>query len=173
VTQGQSPLEIVEALTDAINRHDVDAIMRIVHDAHVFVDSLGNEIRGAAAVREAWESYLALVPDYWVRIDHGVLAPEYIALFGAAGGTLAVEGKLQPENWWETTAAWRAEIVDGRVAKWQVYADYEPIRSRMKKRPQPKKGKATKKAHKKAPQKASKKTQRKTLRARKKPARSK
>jgi len=139
VTLEQSPLEIVEALTDAINRHDVDAIMRIVHDAHVFVDSLGNEIRGAAAVREAWEGYLALVPDYWVRIDHGVLAPEYIALFGAAGGTLAVDGKLQPENWWETTAAWRAEIVDGRVAKWQVYADYEPVRSRMKTRPQPKK----------------------------------
>ena len=139
VTLEQSPLEIVEALADAINRHDVDAIMRIVHDAHVFVDSLGNEIRGAAAVREAWEGYLALVPDYWVRIDHGVLAPEYIALFGAAGGTLAVDGKLQPENWWETTAAWRAEIVDGRVAKWQVYADYEPVRSRMKTRPQPKK----------------------------------
>jgi limonene-1,2-epoxide hydrolase len=166
VTPQQSPLEIVEALTDAINRHDVDAIMRIVHDAHVFVDSLGNEIRGAAAVREAWEGYLALVPDYWVRIDHGVLAPEYVALFGAAGGTLAVEGKLQPENWWETTAAWRVEIADGRIAKWQIYADYEPVRSRMKKRPQPKPKTRSKNKPKKAPMKKKGKT-------RKKPAKSK
>ncbi len=140
MTAAQSPLDIIEALTSAINRHDVDAIMRIVHDGHVFVDSRGNEVRGAAAVRKAWEDYLQMVPDYWVRIDHGVLAPEYIALFGAAGGTLAVDGKLTSENWWESTAAWRAEIVDGRITKWQVYADDEPIRNRMRKRPVAKKG---------------------------------
>ena len=127
MSEEKSPLDIVEALAAAINRHDVDAIMQIVHDQHVFVDSLGNEVRGASAVRKAWEAYLAKVPDYWVRIDHGVLAPEYIALFGAAGGTLAVDGQLKSDNWWETTAAWRAEIAEGRVVKWQVYANNQPI----------------------------------------------
>jgi hypothetical protein len=84
-----------------------------------------------------------MVPDYWVRIDHGVLAPEYIALFGAAGGTLAVEGETPPENWWETTAAWRAVIAEGRVIKWQVYSDNEPIRALMKKKPRARKKKKT------------------------------
>ena len=139
-----SPLEIVEALADAINRHDVDAIMQKLHEGHVFVDSLGNEVRGADAVRKAWENYLSMVPDYWVRIDRGVLAPEYIALFGAAGGTLAVEGETPPENWWETTAAWRAVIADGRVVKWQVYSDNEPIRALMKKKPRVRKKKPSK-----------------------------
>jgi limonene-1,2-epoxide hydrolase len=140
-----SPLEIVEALAEAINRHDVDAIMQHLHEGHVFVDSLGNEVRGAQAVRKAWEQYLSMVPDYWVRIEHGVLAPEYIALFGKAGGTLAVEGETPPENWWETTAAWRAVIADGRVAEWQVYSDNEPIRKLMKKKA-PVRGKKSKSA---------------------------
>src|SRR6266850_4007919 len=128
-------LAVIESLADAINRHDVDAIMQTLHEGHVFVDSLGNEIKGVEAVRKAWQQYLAMVPDYWLRIDHGVLAPEYIALFGKAGGTLAIGGKVKKENWWETTAAWRAVIVDGRVAKWEVYADNEPIRKLMRKKP--------------------------------------
>ena len=144
MTEERSPLDVVEALAAAINRHDLDGIMRNLHEGHVFVDSLGKEVRGAPAVRKALESYLAMVPDYWLRIDHGVLAPEYIALFGAAGGTLVVDGKLKPKNWWETTAAWRAEIVDGRVAKWQVYGDNEPIRSLMKKKIKPRKRKPSK-----------------------------
>jgi len=128
-------LEVIEALADAINRHDLDAIMQTLHEGHVFVDSLGNEVKGLEAVRNAWKHYLAMVPDYWLRIEHGVLAPQYIALFGKAGGTLAVGGKVKKENWWETTAAWRAVVVDGRVAKWEVYADNEPIRVLMRKKP--------------------------------------
>ena len=132
----QTPqLEVIETLADAINRHDLDAIMRTLDEGHVFVDSLGNEVRGVDAVRDAWRQYLAMVPDYWLRIEHGVLAPEYIALFGKAGGTLAIGGKVKKENWWETTAAWRAVVVNGRVAKWEVYADNEPIRKLLRKKP--------------------------------------
>jgi hypothetical protein len=135
MTENTPALQVIERLADAINRHDLDAIMRTLHEGHVFVDSLGNEVKGSAAVRKAWGAYLKLVPDYWLRIEHGVLAPEYIALFGRAGGTLAVDGKVEKENWWETTAAWRAVIVDDRVAKWEVYADNEPIRVLMRKQP--------------------------------------
>lgn len=162
MTDDQTTLAVIEALAEAINRHDLDAIMQQLHEGHVFVDSLGNEVRGPEAVRRAWHEYLSMVPDYWLRIDHGVLAPEYIALFGAAGGTLAVEGKMKKENWWETTAAWRAVVVDGRVAKWEVYADNEPIRAllRRKAKPGPKAGtkkKPQKKPQKKPPKKLRKK----------------
>jgi ketosteroid isomerase-like protein len=143
-------LELIETLADAINRHDLDAIMQTLHEGHVFVDSLGHEIKGIEAVRQAWKQYLAMVPDYWLRIEHGVLAPDYIALFGRAGGTLAVDGKVKEENWWETTAAWRAVVVDGRVAKWEVYADNEPIRVLMRKKPARRRKPAARKAKAKA-----------------------
>jgi limonene-1,2-epoxide hydrolase len=137
----KSPLVIVEALAAAINRHDVGGIMRMLHAKHVFTDSRGNSVRGAKFLRKAWENYFAMIPDYWVRIDHGVLAPEYIALFGEAGGTLAVNGNLKRENRWHTPAAWRAVVVDDRVKQWQIYADNEPIRLLMRKQKKHKKRK--------------------------------
>jgi hypothetical protein len=128
-----SPLDVVEAFAAAINAHDVDGIIELQSERHVFIDSLGSTVRGAKFLRKAWASYFEMVPDYWVRIDHGVIAPEYIALFGAAGGTLAVAGELLAENKWETLAAWRAVVVTGHVAEWQMYADNEPIRALIRK----------------------------------------
>ena len=47
--------------------------------------------------------------------------------FGSAGGTIAANRKLPPENKWRTPAAWRA-VVEGRLVKeWQVYADNKPV----------------------------------------------
>jgi hypothetical protein len=39
---------------------------------------------------------------------------------------------LKPENRWQTPAAIRALIEDGKVAEWRVYADNEPIRQRIR-----------------------------------------
>jgi hypothetical protein len=48
-------------------------------------------------------------------------------VFGAAGGTIATNGELPPENKWRTSAAWLAVVEDGLVKKWQVYADNKPV----------------------------------------------
>jgi ketosteroid isomerase-like protein len=133
MTDEQSPLDLIETFVDTINRHEVDGIVRLLHPDHVFTDSLGRTVRGAESMRAAWQDYFAIVPDYWIRVEHGVLAPEYIALFGEAGGTLAVAGQLREESKWQSPAAWRAVVIDGQVAEWEVYADNEPLRALMRK----------------------------------------
>jgi hypothetical protein len=50
-----------------------------------------------------------------------------VAVFGAAGGTIAAEGKLPPENQWRTSAAWLAVVENGLVKGWRVYADNKPV----------------------------------------------
>jgi hypothetical protein len=50
-----------------------------------------------------------------------------VAVFGAAGGTIAADGKLPPENKWRTSAAWRAIVDGGLVKQWRVYADNKPV----------------------------------------------
>jgi len=47
--------------------------------------------------------------------------------FGAAGGTIAADGKLPPENKWRTSAAWLATVEAGLVKQWRVYADNKPV----------------------------------------------
>jgi len=50
-----------------------------------------------------------------------------VAVFGAAGGTIAANGKLPPENKWRTPAAWLAVVANGLVNEWRVYADNKPV----------------------------------------------
>jgi len=49
-------------------------------------------------------------------------------LLGAAGGTIAINGKLPPEKQMaHTPASWMAVVQDGLVKEWRVYADNKPV----------------------------------------------
>ena len=53
-------------------------------------------------------------------------------MLGWAQGTYSSDGLLKTENWWRTPAAVRAMVEDGLIADWQVFADNEPIREKMR-----------------------------------------
>ena len=46
----------------------------------------------------------------------------------SARGTFSQDGQIRKENFWQTTAAWRALVKDGKIALWQVFTDNKPIR---------------------------------------------
>jgi hypothetical protein len=50
-----------------------------------------------------------------------------VAVFGAAGGVIAVDGALPPENKWRTPAASLAIVERGLVKQWRIYADNKPV----------------------------------------------
>jgi hypothetical protein len=119
----------VLAFVDRINGHDVEGLCALLDEGHVLVEGLGRSVVGRAAGRDVWEGYVATVPDYWIRVD-GLLADgAVVGIFGSAGGPLANDGRLTPENRWEVPAAWRAIVWDGGIASWQVFADKEPVRA--------------------------------------------
>jgi hypothetical protein len=71
------------------------------------------------------ESAVNTVLEFLDRINqHDV---DKLAEYGAAGGTIAVDGKLPPENKWRASAAWLAIVENGLVKQWRVYADNKPI----------------------------------------------
>jgi ketosteroid isomerase-like protein len=123
--------DVVRAFVDAVNAHDVDALDRLMTEDHVFVDALGSQVAGRAAMLQAWTKYFALVPDYRIHVDEMLSRGGTVAAFGRAGGTYAPAPPLDAANAWETPAAWRAEVRDGRVALWRVYADNLPMRKLM------------------------------------------
>src|SRR5271157_922534 len=122
-----SPVETVLKFIDSINERDADKLVELMTEDHVFVDSLGQTVRGRERMRGGWRGYYAFCPDYWVTRE-AILADEnVVAVFGLAGGTIAANGKLPPENRWRTPAAWLAVVEDGRVKEWRVYADNKPV----------------------------------------------
>jgi uncharacterized protein (TIGR02246 family) len=113
----------------AINAHDAQALASLMTQDHLFVDSLGNQMRGAKTMEDGWRGYFSLCPDYWIRIrillfsDRGsVLAS------GEAGGTI---NNIR----WRTPAAWEAVVQDGAVAEWRVFADNKPVYEILARRP--------------------------------------
>ncbi len=118
--QSANSARILKQWMAAINRHDVSVLTMSMADDHVFIDALGNRVRGAKAMEAGWRGYFGMCPDYWVRADHVMAADDIVLVAGEAGGTIDGES-------WRIPSAWKATIRDGRVLEWQVFADNKPV----------------------------------------------
>jgi len=122
----RSPVDTVLEFLKCINQHDVDKLTECMAEDHVFTDSLGQSVSGREKVRIGWRNYFAFCPDYWVSHEEIFPSGKLVAVFGAAGGTIAANGNLPPENQWRASAAWMAVVENGLVRQWRVYADNKP-----------------------------------------------
>jgi ketosteroid isomerase-like protein len=122
-----SPVDTVLHFLDCINERNPDELSELMTEDHVFIDSLGQAVRGRERMRNGWRGYFAFCPDYWVSYEHIIQNGNLVAVFGAAGGTIAADGKLPPENKWQTPAAWLAVVEKGLVKEWRVCADNKPV----------------------------------------------
>ena len=125
------PVDVVLRFVTAINAHDMAGIAALMTEDHRFVDSFGAVVGGPAQMREEWQAYLKMVPDYQIDVGETCSNGELVILLGTARGTYAPDGTLRSENAWSTPAAWRVLVRDDRIAEWQVYADNAPIRRRI------------------------------------------
>ena len=115
-----SELDIVREFVEKINQQDVEGLVSLMTEDHVFIDGLGNRVSGREEMRAAWQQYFAMCPDYHVSVEHGIEAGPVVGLFGSAGGT--IKGKR-----WQIPAAWLALVEAGAVREWRVYADNKPV----------------------------------------------
>lgn len=125
-------MTIVHQFAAAINRHDLEALVELMAEDHVFVDSLGSRVEGRQNMLKGWQAYFGMVPDYTITIQETFEQGSVVVALGSAQGTFAPHGELLPENRWSTPAAWRAEMRAGKIAEWRVYADNQPIRDIMR-----------------------------------------
>lgn len=118
-------LAIARTFVEQINAHDVNALTALMTDDHRFIDSLGQVVSGRPKLHAAWVGYFGLIPDYQITAAEWFSIGTVVVLLGAAGGSY--HGVR-----WETPIACRAQVRDGQIAEWRVYADNEPLRQLMK-----------------------------------------
>ena len=134
-----NPVDVVLKFEQLVNSRDAAAICALLTPDSVFIDSLGNRMEnaGAGKLRQAWEGYFKMVPDYSISHSEVFANGDTVAMLGSAQGTFSnpkSPGQLnKKEDRWTTPAAWRAVVKDGKIALWQVFADNEPIRAIMRK----------------------------------------
>jgi ketosteroid isomerase-like protein len=123
-----SPADTVLAFIRAINSHEIATLTNLMMTDHEFVDSLGVVAGGRDQMRQAWIAYFFMIPDYSIDVTGVFSLGTSVVVTGKASGTVAVRGELPSANTWEMPMAAQAEVRDGRIARWQVFADNEPVR---------------------------------------------
>jgi limonene-1,2-epoxide hydrolase len=99
----------------------------------IFIDSMGINTEGRTEMRKAWDVLLTFFPDYNVQVKDIISKNGMVAVFGTARGTLATDGRILAENKFEIPASWTATVTEGKISKWRVYADNQPVRKLIEK----------------------------------------
>ena len=76
-TLTQSTLAVIEAFNDALNRHDIDAVMDAMTDDCVFETTFpppdGARFEGQANVRAFWEDFLSAAQDQVIEPEEFIV----------------------------------------------------------------------------------------------------
>ena len=118
---------VVDRFVKAINDHDVIEIINLMSDDYVFIDGQDHKSVGKKGMKEGWEGYFELFPDYQIEISDIIENESVIGLFGYAKGTYKnLKNKLN-SNLWRIPASWKAVVENNKIKHWQVYCDYSDL----------------------------------------------
>lgn len=109
----ESSEETVHRFVEAINRHDVDAVLSLTTDDHREVDAAGTSTVGAGHVRDLWTARLEMSSAYAVHVRTITSKEDRVLLVGSLSGSAE---NLIP-------AAWEARIENRLIAEWRIFAD--------------------------------------------------
>jgi ketosteroid isomerase-like protein len=119
MTGARDPAGVARAFVDRINDHDVDGLVALMTEDHVFIDALGARTTGRKQLRKAWKSYFEAFRDYRITVRELLPAGETVTVSGRVRATVPGD----PKGRMKVPGSWEAVIREGRVARWRVIPD--------------------------------------------------
>lgn len=116
----ESPFALASKFNAWINSADLEGLASLMTDGHIFIDSLGSVVSGKSAALAAWSSFFRAFPDYRNEFERHREAGDVVAI---QGRSLCSDPRLRGP------ALWRAEVREGKIARWQVFTDTTENRS--------------------------------------------
>jgi ketosteroid isomerase-like protein len=118
---------IVIRFVKAINNHDVNEIINLISEDHIFIDAMDHKSVGKKGMKEGWKGYFELFPDYQIEISDIIENESVIGLFGYASATYKNLTNKFNSNFWRIPASWKAIVENNKIKHWQVYCDYSNL----------------------------------------------
>ena len=84
---------IAHAFVNAINHQSPEEIASLMTEDHVFIDSLGMRVTGREQMKQGWQGYFSMVPDYTITVDETFADGSVVVMLGAAQGTYSSGGR--------------------------------------------------------------------------------
>jgi len=125
--KSESNKSIVTKFVKAINDHDVNEIVNLMSEDHIFIDGQDHKSVGKKGMKEAWGGYYELFPDYQIEIFDITENESLIGLFGYVDATYKNLTNKLNSNFWRTPASWKAIVENNKIKHWQVYCDYSDL----------------------------------------------
>jgi ketosteroid isomerase-like protein len=123
----KSKKAVVIRFVKAINDHDVNEIENLMSDDHIFIDATNHKTIGKTVMKEGWQAYYELFPDYKIEISDITENESVIGLFGYVNGTYKNLKNSLNSNFWRISASWKAVVENNKIKYWQVYCDYSDL----------------------------------------------
>jgi limonene-1,2-epoxide hydrolase len=117
-------IKAVKSFVAAINQVNINMMSDLMTEDHTFIDSGGRTDSGRDRMTKGWKEYFRMFPDYKIDLDNFFQEEHLVAAFGSARGTYNGKRGLVKENVIQMPAAWKAEVYNGKIKLWQVYADW-------------------------------------------------
>jgi uncharacterized protein (TIGR02246 family) len=114
------PLAVAQDFVRRINSRDPAGIAGLMTDDHTFVDATGASFSGRETIEAGWAQYFQSFPDYAIEVEEAWADGPRVALFGRASGSRGGAS-------FRILAAWSARVEEGRISRWTVYCDVEPM----------------------------------------------
>ena len=104
-----------------INDHNVDGIIALISDDHVFTDAQGIHFEGKDNLKAGWTAYFKMFPDYKITILNSMENATVFLASGTAEGTYGGTKSVSGDNYFIIPSAWRAEVDIAKVKSGQIY----------------------------------------------------
>ena len=111
--------KFVMDFVEAINTTNINKIVELMANDHIFIDSQGKKVVGKNNLKQAWLGYFELFPDYKIEITDTLENESLVVILGYASGSY----KNLRKNYWKIPAAWKAVVENDKIKLWQVFAD--------------------------------------------------
>ena len=109
---------------DCINDQNLDGLVNLMTDNHVFIDSANNHIIGISSNKENWQNFFDLFPDY----------RNIFEVVSSTDSTVIMQGYSVCSNniLNNVRAIWVARINCDKLEEWRVYLDNEENRKKFR-----------------------------------------
>ncbi len=124
-----SSVDVVLRFVEYINAQDVKGLDTLMTEDFTFIDYGGKVECGKDVMRKGWIGYFTDFPKYKIHVQHVLRGGNGVALIGKTTGS-HIPSEVEEKE----IVLWTAEIRDGLVAEWRIYADTDVVKATLKER---------------------------------------
>ncbi len=105
------PILIALQFDDCINNGNLQGLVELMTEDHMFIDNDGKVTQGRETLRESWRSFFEAYNDYRTIITSATVQNGCVILIG---NSICSNKKLEGPN------LWTAKFRDGQICEWRV-----------------------------------------------------